>query len=202
MLFKHEFHAGLRDGSITLTFRRWSRPQVKVGGRYHYPFGQLEVDALEEVRARDIRAADARRSGFASRDALLAALERRGAPLHPADRVYRIALHYAGAAPRPRVADGDGLSDEELDDLRRRVGRMDARSASGPWTRSTLALIGKHPRTAASRLAAKLDRETQPFKADVRKLKRLGLTHSFEIGYELSPRGREFLSRTKVRRRT
>jgi hypothetical protein len=39
-------------------------------------------------------------------------------------------------------------------------------------------------------------RETAPFKIDVRKLKGMGLTRSFEIGYELSPRGRAVLDRT------
>jgi hypothetical protein len=38
-------------------------------------------------------------------------------------------------------------------------------------------------------------RETAPFKIDVRKLKALGLTRSFDVGYELSPRGREFVRR-------
>ena len=32
------------------------------------------------------------------------------------------------------------------------------------------------------------------FKLDVRKLKRLGLTVSLEVGYELSPRGRAYLA--------
>jgi len=54
-------------------------------------------------------------------------------------------------------------------------------------------LIEESPRTAASRLAPQLGRETRPFKADVRKLKKLGLTLSFEVGYEISPRGRAFL---------
>ena len=39
-------------------------------------------------------------------------------------------------------------------------------------------------------------RETPPFKADVRKLKRLGLTVSHDTGYELSPRGRALLRST------
>ena len=36
-------------------------------------------------------------------------------------------------------------------------------------------------------------RETQPFKTDVRKLKNLGLTLSFNPGYTLSPRGEAYL---------
>jgi hypothetical protein len=35
--------------------------------------------------------------------------------------------------------------------------------------------------------------EKAPFKANVRKLKGLGLTESLEIGYRLSPRGRAVL---------
>ncbi|MFP8878572.1 MAG: hypothetical protein VCE43_03450 [Myxococcota bacterium] len=38
--------------------------------------------------------------------------------------------------------------------------------------------------------------ETRVFKADVRKLKNLGLTISCEVGYEISPRGRAFLRRS------
>jgi hypothetical protein len=42
-------------------------------------------------------------------------------------------------------------------------------------------------------LAASNGWETQAFKLDVRKLKNLGLTISLRVGYELSPRGREYL---------
>jgi hypothetical protein len=39
------------------------------------------------------------------------------------------------------------------------------------------------------------------FKADVVKLKKLGLTQSFEVGYELSPRGRSYWDKVKRSRR-
>jgi hypothetical protein len=74
-----------------------------------------------------------------------------------------------------------------VDALARRLDRL------GTWTIPTLRLIRRRPRIAASRLAASLGRERDPFKIDVRKLKRLGLTQSFEVGYELSPRGRALL---------
>jgi hypothetical protein len=38
-----------------------------------------------------------------------------------------------------------------------------------------------------------LDQEKDVFKLNVRKLKRLGLTESLEVGYRLSPRGIAFL---------
>ena len=39
------------------------------------------------------------------------------------------------------------------------------------------------------------------FKADVRRLKELGLTESLAVGYRLSPRGRAFVARTDATRR-
>jgi hypothetical protein len=54
--------------------------------------------------------------------------------------------------------------------------------------------IAARPATRAPDLAASLGRETAPFKADVRKLKELGLTESLLVGYRLSPRGRAYLS--------
>ena len=55
-----------------------------------------------------------------------------------------------------------------------------------------LDLIARRPATRAPDLAAELARDTAPFKADVRKLKELGLTESLERGYRLSPRGRAY----------
>jgi len=43
MLFQRRFHRGLLSGEITLSFRRWSAPRVKVGGRYGCPRRSFEV---------------------------------------------------------------------------------------------------------------------------------------------------------------
>lgn len=50
-------------------------------------------------------------------------------------------------------------------------------------------MIDEHPGRRAAELAALAGRETLAFKADVRRLKELGLTESLEVGYRLSPRG-------------
>jgi hypothetical protein len=50
----------------------------------------------------------------------------------------------------------------------------------------------------AADIAASIGREKLPFKADVRKLKELGLTESLDVGYRLSPRGRAFLAFTRM----
>ena len=196
MLFKREFHKGLRSGAITLTFRRWSGPRVKVGGRYRVGGGLVEVNAIDQVRVAAVTPAEARRSGFPDRDALLAALARGGErPLRDRDRVFRVALRWAGADDRPRPAVDANLSPADTSALAERLARMDRLSRHGAWTAQTLDLIARHPRTAAARLAREVGRETQPFKVDVRKLKKLGLTLSHDVGYELSPRGHAFLER-------
>jgi hypothetical protein len=189
LLFQKAFHAGLVDGSIRLTFRRWDKPHVRAGGRYRcHPIGVLEVDAVSKVRVTDITAHDATLAGFPSRDQLLAFLRERG---ELPDELWRIELHHGGDGDRVELALEENLTADDIAAIRARLARLDR---DAPWTRATLRLIAKHPRVAASKLAARLGRETLPFKVDVRKLKRLGLTQSFEVGYELSPRGRAFLS--------
>jgi hypothetical protein len=185
LLFQKRFHAGLVDGSVRLTFRRWDKPHVRAGGRYRcHPIGVLEVDAITKVRVRDITEPDAVACGFATRAELL---EYMGDVL-PQTEVWRIELHHGGDGDRVEIALDDKLTPDDIAAIANKLDKM------GPWTRETMRLIDKHPRIAASKLAAKLGRETLPFKVDVRKLKKLGLTQSFEVGYELSPRGRAFLS--------
>jgi hypothetical protein len=195
LLFQKRFHEGLASGAVTLTFRRWDRPRVKPGNRYRcHPIGVLLVDRIDLVRVGEVTAADAARAGFASLDELVDYM--RSGPRGEVDDdtpVYRVELRHAGEEDRVDIALDAELSAEEVEAIRARLARMDAKK---PWTAATLALIEKNPRVAASRLAATVKRETLPFKADVRKLKRLGLTQSFEVGYEISPRGRAYLAAT------
>jgi hypothetical protein len=107
--------------------------------------------------------------------------------------VYRIDFHHAGADPREALRQADALSADELAGLRARLDRLDRAARGGPWTAATLRLIGDRPRVRAADLAAAAGRERLAFKADVRKLKELGLTESLEVGYRLSPRGRALL---------
>jgi len=193
LLFQKRFHEGLVRGDVTLTFRMWDVPHVKPGGRYRcHPIGVLEVDRVDRVRVRDVSDADARRSGFASRTELLDYLGSvAGAPLAPRAELWRVELHYGGDGDRVEGALDADLSPEDVETIRAALARLDAK---GAWTAKTLDAILARPRVAASKLAATLGRETAPFKADVVRLKKLGLTQSFEVGYEVSPRGRAYLA--------
>ena len=191
LLFKKPFWAGLESGAITLTFRRWQKPHVRPGGRYRcHPIGVLEVDEIAIVTAAAITDADARAAGFPTRAALVAYLAELG-PLDETTAIYRVALHHGGDGDRINLALDDALAPADVDAIRARLARLDQKTA---WTAKTLAIIARRPRIAASRLAKALGRETLPFKVDVRKLKKLGLTQSFEVGYEISPRGRAFVA--------
>ena len=194
LLFQKRFHEGLKSGAVTLTFRQWASPHVKVGGRYRcHPIGVLEVDAVEKVRLATITDEDARRTGFADRAELLAYLKEL-APLTPRSELFKVTLHHGGDGDRVPLALEAAISKEERAEIAKTLARYDGET---PWTRKTMLLIRQRPRVAASKLAKTLRRETLPFKEDVRKLKKLGLTQSFEVGYELSPRGQAYLGKPR-----
>jgi len=201
ILFQKRFHEGILSGAVTLTFRAWPSARVKPGGRYRcHPIGVLEVEAIDKVRLGDISDVEARSSGFEDRATLLAYIGEQGST-DAARELFRIRFHHGGDGDRVPLALMDVLGPEEVGVLCDKLARMDAQSAVGPWTRKTLALIGKHPRVAASVLAVKLRRDKMELKADIVKLKKLGLTQSFEVGYEVSPRGRAFLAAKAPRRK-
>jgi hypothetical protein len=183
MLFRPDTLQGIREGTVTLAVRRWPRPRVRSGGRQRTPIGVIAFDAVEAVERDALDDGDARAAGFATRDELLAFVDRR-----ETGTIFRIRLRLAG--PDPRVALRESLPDPaELAEIERRLARLDRASSHGPWTRAVLQAIRDGPGVRAAELAEQFGRETRPFKVDVRKLKELGLTESLSRGYRLSPRG-------------
>jgi hypothetical protein len=182
VLFRADELRAIRDGVITLAFRRWTAPRVRVGTRLRTAIGLVEIRSVGAVPTGRLTDDEAVRAGHASGAALRTALAAR------TDRpVYRIELAYAG--PDPRIALRADDSDPAA--VRAALIRLDHRE---PWTGRVLRLIADNPGVRAADLAERLGRETLPFKRDVRKLKELGLTESLEIGYRLSPRGRAVLA--------
>ncbi len=187
MLFGATDRDAIRDGMVDLAFRRWKRPSVKPGTRLRTAIGVVEILAVDRIDSDSITDADARRAGAAGRDVLVARLDER-----PDGDIYRIALRHAGSDPRETLR-AALPSPDEVAAILARLARLDAASRHGAWTAAVLSLIATHGGVRAADLAARLGRETLPFKADVRKLKGLGLTESLEVGYRLSPRGRAVL---------
>jgi hypothetical protein len=188
VLFRRRSLNGIRAGEITLAFRRWERPRARAGARQRTVVGELRIDSVAPVERDEITPADAARAGHESLEELLGELDARGDA-----QIWRVELHWAGEDPRRVLRGQDDLDAEELGRLRARLERLDRASRHGPWTRETLGLIARHPEVRAADLAESVGREKHPFKLDVRKLKKLGLTESLPVGYRLSPRGRALL---------
>jgi hypothetical protein len=190
VLFPKRFWPGIVDGSVTLTYRRWRRQQVLAGRRYRTPAGIVEVTSITTVSPDEIRDDEARRAGHRDAASLVAEL-----PDRPDSDLFRIEFHgVTEPDPRAVLAASADLDEGAIAEITRRLDRLDRASSHGPWTRETLALIRDQPAIRAADLAGLLGRDRASFKADVRKLKNLGLTHSLEVGYRLSPRGRAFVA--------
>lgn len=195
MLFTADAREGLLSGAITVTFRSWSRPQVKVGGRYSIWGGAviLEVDDIRSLPAAAIDDADARLAGEADRVGVWRRLTRSKRTTEAPDiDVWRIAFHRVELEGPPLREQAD-LSADDVAELDRRLDRLDHASRHGAWTRPTLRLIVERPGVVSSLLAEDLGRDRAELKIDIRKLKRLGLTESLGTGYRISPRGRVYL---------
>ena len=100
MVFTKRLREGVRRGRIKCSVRVWTRPHVKVGGRYPMDEGQIVVDSITPMRLRDITNELARESGFLNvKDLLETAKHGRG------KNVYVVRFHYlpAGAWDVPRT---------------------------------------------------------------------------------------------------
>ncbi len=85
----------MADGTITVSYRLWSRPQVKVGGVYRTASVTIEVDEMELLPFSAITDEDLTLTG--ERD--LESLRRRAAhagPIHDDTLVYRVEFHIVG----------------------------------------------------------------------------------------------------------
>ena len=178
MQFTKQGSQGILAGRVTVSFRNWKRPQAAVGGVYRLrPRGAVRVTGVRAVRLADIAADDLRRAGFTSVAAVAAVLR-----LPESATVTRVEFELTeepAAKPPPPLSAEAVIA---------RLRATDRRSAA-PWTAAALALIRAHPATRAGDLAAAMSWETPPFKANVRKLKALGLTQSLETGYRLTELG-------------
>jgi hypothetical protein len=99
VVFTKPLRDRIRSGRIRCSIRIWTRPHVKVGGRYPMDDGHVVVDSIVPIEIGEITYDLARESGFASvEDLLRIAKHGRGR------NVYLIRFHYlpAGAWDTPR----------------------------------------------------------------------------------------------------
>ena len=65
MLLKMEVLEAIKAGTITLQFRRWTRPSVKPGGTLKTKVGLLNIGRITDMSPDDVTVAEARKAGFA-----------------------------------------------------------------------------------------------------------------------------------------
>jgi hypothetical protein len=174
-----------------VTFRLWKSAHVKAGKTYPSGFGSVVIEDVSVIPAALVSEEDVGPSGCADIQEIWAlAGEHTHTRVGPDTLLHRVQFRYLDKAV-PRTTPSAPV---DLDRLAERLRKMDRLSRCGPWTLAILRIIEANPRVPARLLAAELGWQTLDFKANVRKLKALGLTVSHEIGYELSDGGRRYLS--------
>jgi hypothetical protein len=90
--FSPDLRDRVADGTITLSYRLWSRPKVKVGGVYRSGSVTIEIDEIELLPFSSIADEDLARTGEPD----VEALRRRSAhagPIHDDTLLYRVEFH-------------------------------------------------------------------------------------------------------------
>jgi hypothetical protein len=93
--FSKELRDQVISGDITVSFRLWTRPKVKVGGSYAVGPAQIMVDSVELMPFAAITPADVRRSGEQNLEALRQRAAHAG-PISDDTLLYRVEFHLAG----------------------------------------------------------------------------------------------------------
>jgi hypothetical protein len=191
MIFKLADHQRVARGEFTVTYRLWKSPHVKKGATYPTGFGgAYRILDVSIVRAEDITDKDARSAGCLDRVSLLTlAGEHTRTKITPKMNLYRVSFRYMDKEPERKQ---DTL---DVDEVLARLARLDK---TKPWTERALRLIERNPRVVARELASEAGYNTLDFKLNIRKLKKLGLTTSHDVGYELTVLGQATLDRMRT----
>jgi hypothetical protein len=92
VMFSRDLRDAVARSEITVSIRLWSRPKVKVGGRYQTSGVVIEIDSLELLPFSAVTDADVRASGETDRQALRDRAAHSG-PINDGTLVYRIEFH-------------------------------------------------------------------------------------------------------------
>ncbi|WP_294269420.1 hypothetical protein [uncultured Chryseobacterium sp.] len=190
MLFKDVHLKGIREGKITLAFRQWQKASVKKGSLLNTSVGLLKIDSNETVHEDHITDDEALQAGFTNKKQLLKSFHH-----NHSGEIFKIALHYHAEDPRIKLREQAELSDQQFEDISRKLERLDQYCKNGQWTKQVLVSIKDHPHLPAAGIANLTGFEKEWLKLNIRKLKNMGLTISHTVGYEISPLGSEYLKK-------
>lgn len=92
MMFSRDLRERVADGEITVSVRLWSRPQVKVGGRYQTAGVVIEIDSIEMLPFSAVTDDDVGASGEADRESLRDRAAHAG-PIGEDTLIHRVEFH-------------------------------------------------------------------------------------------------------------
>lgn len=184
MLFKNKDLQGIKEGEITLAFRRWKKASVKKGTVLKTSIGLIEILDIQPVSEAMITKQDLLHAGFENFQQLLKSFFQSNDGI-----IYKIGVRYYSEDPRTQLRHRSLLTEHEFQLLKLKLERLDRSSKLGPWTNEILIAIKQHPKKKATELAVIVKKDKAWLKLNIRKLKNIGLTISHNPGYELSPLG-------------
>jgi hypothetical protein len=193
MLFKEVHLQGIKSGKITLAFRNWQKVTVNSGSLLHTSIGLVKIHSIEGINENDVTDKDALNAGFTDKEQLLKSL--RG---NTNGTLFKIMVSYHSVDPRIQLREQSELSKQQVEDLTKKLERLDQFSKQGSWTKSVLCAIKENPKLHAIGIADLTGFEKEWLKLNIRKLKNLGLTISHQVGYEISPLGKEYLKKSML----
>ncbi|MCW3467758.1 hypothetical protein [Chitinophaga nivalis] len=183
---------GIKSGTISLAFRKWNKAAATAGSQIKTSIGLVEIISIKKIAPGKITAADAVKAGYKDLKDLLDTFQK-----IPTGDIYKIQVRYYAADPRIQLREQTALTTEEITTIKTQLERLDAYSKQGPWTIDILKAIKANPKLRAADLAIKTGKEKDWLKLNIRKLKNIGLTISYEPGYTLSPLGEMILKQYK-----
>ena len=95
MQFSPDLRDRVADGTITVSYRLWTRPKVKAGGVYRSGAVKIEVDEIELLPFSSITDEDLAQTGESDLEALRGRAAHAG-PIHDDTLVYRVEFHVMG----------------------------------------------------------------------------------------------------------
>lgn len=190
MLFKLNHLQGIKSGEITLAFRKWQKPCVRIGTQINTAIGLIEIRDIQSIDEKDITNDDATNAGYSNKEQLLKSLSAKTNGV-----IFKITVAFYSEDPRIKLREQTVISEQELDAIIKKLNSLDRYSKNGEWTIKVLKTIQENPNLHAIGIANLTGFEKEWLKLNIRKLKNLGLTISHTVGYELSPKGNVLLNK-------
>ena len=184
MLLKRTVLQAIARGDVTLAFRRWKKPSVRVDTRLRTDIGVLSILSVEALQESDVSEEDARAAGYSDRASLMAELS-----TQPQAQLYRIQLALGEPDRDLCLQDASNLTPEGLRHVQDELDQWDRSSPRRAWTRQLLRTIADLPQQSNVELAQRLRIDRDELKDQLRRLNDLGLIEPLHPGHRLSQRG-------------